>query len=702
MPPVPKKITELPSAGTLDGSEVAPVVQGGATVKTPLSALPVGTATATALNLKANLAGPIFTGDPKAPTPSPGDNDTSISTTAFVSAAITAHAAAADPHGDRAYADSLFAANDALVYKGAIDASSNPNYPAASAGHLYKISVAGKIGGASGPNVEVGDSILCTVDGTSAGTQAAVGANWSIIQTNIDGAVIGPAGSVSGNLATFSGTGGKLIQDSGRAPASAGGVPTLDGSSRVVQSPKLHASDHLPGGADAMTGLAVPWAATTAFIANQLLTYQGQMYLTRSAFTSGATFDLATVDPVPKVAAQGLRGDGYIPLAARQASAPGYSQLSNGTTDTSINTRSRCLAAFDAHNVRLVYHNHNGLNNINISAGVEFPDGTAVPVYFQGQRVVTIGVNGYVVSDPVGIKVTKNAAIFIRTLCAVTGGDKWRVNHIAEDTGEAAEITVTDKTLTGTISSGGSTTSCVAPMMVLSRPARREPSVVVLGDSIVCLGTPGTDVVRFWKVAFDGKVSVTIAAIGGDTLSSYIDDATPADLASGIGYRAMRRLLPGTGTDLLGQIGTNDVTSGTLAAFQANVLNVATQYDRRGVRVRWTTLVPRTTSTDAWATTVNQTTITGQATRTGFNDWLRAGAPIDPTTKAAVAIGTGGALLAGSAGHPLRGYHEVADTVESARNSGFWKAPGYTTDGIHASATAHVAMAAGIDTTVYA
>lgn len=42
-----------------------------------------------ALALKAPLASPTFTGDPKAPTPSPGDNDTSIATTAFVTDAIS-------------------------------------------------------------------------------------------------------------------------------------------------------------------------------------------------------------------------------------------------------------------------------------------------------------------------------------------------------------------------------------------------------------------------------------------------------------------------------------------------------------------------------------------------------------------------------------------------------------------------------------
>lgn len=43
------------------------------------------------LVLKAPIASPTFTGDPKAPTPSSGDNDTSIATTAFVQTALTGH-----------------------------------------------------------------------------------------------------------------------------------------------------------------------------------------------------------------------------------------------------------------------------------------------------------------------------------------------------------------------------------------------------------------------------------------------------------------------------------------------------------------------------------------------------------------------------------------------------------------------------------
>jgi hypothetical protein len=51
---------------------------------------PVSTAQQTALDLKANLASPTFTGTPAAPTASAGTNTTQLATTAFVKAAIDA------------------------------------------------------------------------------------------------------------------------------------------------------------------------------------------------------------------------------------------------------------------------------------------------------------------------------------------------------------------------------------------------------------------------------------------------------------------------------------------------------------------------------------------------------------------------------------------------------------------------------------
>ena len=72
-----------------------------------------------------------------------------------------------------------------FVFRGQLDCSSNPNYPTANMGDSYEVSVAGKIGGASGTIVNIGDELRCMVNGSAAGTQAAVGANWNIIQANL-------------------------------------------------------------------------------------------------------------------------------------------------------------------------------------------------------------------------------------------------------------------------------------------------------------------------------------------------------------------------------------------------------------------------------------------------------------------------------------------------------------------------------------
>jgi hypothetical protein len=72
---------------------------------------------------------------------------------------------------------------------GAIDCSANPNYPAMTNGQYYNVSVAGKIGGGSGTNVEAGDRIYCITDSLG-GTELAVGTSYLISQVNIDPSTI--------------------------------------------------------------------------------------------------------------------------------------------------------------------------------------------------------------------------------------------------------------------------------------------------------------------------------------------------------------------------------------------------------------------------------------------------------------------------------------------------------------------------------
>lgn len=67
----------------------------------------------------------------------------------------------------------------ANVIKAALDCSANPNYPASERGDSIPVSVAGRIGGAAGIFVNIGDVIHCITD-SAAGTHAVVGSAFTI------------------------------------------------------------------------------------------------------------------------------------------------------------------------------------------------------------------------------------------------------------------------------------------------------------------------------------------------------------------------------------------------------------------------------------------------------------------------------------------------------------------------------------------
>jgi hypothetical protein len=76
-----------------------------------------------------------------------------------------------------------------LKFKGSTDCSANPNYPAAVKGDSYVVTVAGKIGGASGTSVDAGDVYFATAD-NAGGTQASVGSSWRVLEHNLVGALL--------------------------------------------------------------------------------------------------------------------------------------------------------------------------------------------------------------------------------------------------------------------------------------------------------------------------------------------------------------------------------------------------------------------------------------------------------------------------------------------------------------------------------
>jgi len=121
---------------------------------------------------------------------------------------------AADAHAaTKQYVDNRTSAVGTLVFKGVIDCTASPNYPAADAGDFYIVGAAGKIGGAAGVNAGISATLLCLTDGTASGTQLDVGVHWRVGQGNSNALVIGPSSATDGSFALFDGTSGTLIKE---------------------------------------------------------------------------------------------------------------------------------------------------------------------------------------------------------------------------------------------------------------------------------------------------------------------------------------------------------------------------------------------------------------------------------------------------------------------------------------------------------
>lgn len=234
----------------------------------------------------------------------------------------------------KAYADALIAANDAMVYKGATDCSGNPNYPAADAGHTYRVSVAGKIGGAAGKVVEVGDFFICNTDGTAAGAEAAVGTKWNAIQTNIDGAVIGPTSATGDNVAVFDGATGKLLKDSAtklnaiQALASAAGWLHNDGAGSFTYStPTASDVGAQPADSDLTTWAGITPGANVGTALAVAVGTDGAFVVKGGALGTPASGVLTNCTGLPQAGlAAGVAGTGPLFLAECSSNAATFAQ----------------------------------------------------------------------------------------------------------------------------------------------------------------------------------------------------------------------------------------------------------------------------------------------------------------------------------------------------------------------------------------
>lgn len=94
-------------------------------------------------------------------------------------------------------------------FRGTVNSTTPLPTVAYKAGWQY---VVGEAGTYAGNVCEVGDYIICVKDYASG---SASNSDWTVLQKNLTGAVIGPATSVTEHVAVFDGTSGGKIKDSG-------------------------------------------------------------------------------------------------------------------------------------------------------------------------------------------------------------------------------------------------------------------------------------------------------------------------------------------------------------------------------------------------------------------------------------------------------------------------------------------------------
>jgi hypothetical protein len=293
-----------------------------------------------------------------------------------------------------------------------------------------------------------------------------------------------------------------------------------------------------------------------------------------------------------------------------------------------------------------------------ITASIEYPEGTFTALTWAGGSSATPADGALAVSDYLDIAIPNDEVFWTRLYYSNASGVMYSTDVSDDAMGDQCDLNGADKTLTGSMAD--TPNYIFGPAAVIARTSR--PTVCLIGDSRM-------------KGIFDtfsgssGDKGEIARSIGPEF--GYMDMSVVGEpAATFIGHHAKRALLLPYCSHVISNYGINDVqVSGASAADTLGYLQTIWGYATAlGKRVFQTTLPPETTSSDDWATVDNQTVMSGNAARKSLNALLRAGPD------------------------GVDGVFDITAAVESGFESGKWQAPDYTTDGIHETLTANLAI----------
>ncbi|WEK53336.1 MAG: GDSL-type esterase/lipase family protein [Candidatus Cohnella colombiensis] len=349
--------------------------------------------------------------------------------------------------------------------------------------------------------------------------------------------------------------------------------------------------------------------------------------------------------------------------------------FSNGTSngdashkDVTYSIKHEIIA--DTTMIRLVYANwsagdNDGVNDLTVGGGINVAGVRFIAKFNNGANdLITIKPGGTAVTDPIAVDLKKGDFINSLTFVSVsTLGQTWPYG---------ADMVSGDTMGQGDLRASGSLSASAErayhPIVILGDGSS---SVLLIGDSITAGGGATTMLSSYAnRAAIKWGRGVLIGGSSGQ-------EAFSAKALANMKYR-MR--LAEYATCAVVNYGTNDFFyNRTLQEVKDALLIIGNRLKSYGLKPYICTICPRVTSTDSYATLTNQSPVNSQfaaglSDRNLLNDWIR-------TTPA-----------------PFVGYIDMADAVESSRNSGKWKvAPAMTADGIHPNNAGHQAMADVLD-----
>jgi hypothetical protein len=378
----------------------------------------------------------------------------------------------------------------------------------------------------------------------------------------------------------------------------------------------------------------------------------------------------------------------------------GYALSGNATTGNSTTYETTWTTRQACHSVRWMFQNaykfSNGSNQISVKMGFSIDGGTTwLPTFFSGQSTGVIDPGGSLYTDPMGVIIPAGTTVKVHTYVSGGAGAVWPTEGINALCGFGTDYSM------ATIPAGTFSVGFGPQRMEgLTRPRRTvAPNVVVIGDSIVWGALDGPGGMGWCYRALAPTMGFARLGAYGGLASGYL--TAPS--------RHCPQQFIGTDT-VICAFGCNDVAGGqSWQTIAGSLQKIWTQASAYGVRqIYQTTITPRTTSTDNFATKANQTPasaawgksgvvyggVTGNGAIISLNAWIRANGPQDSGGNP-VAPGTAGAV----ANPVLTGIMDIAAAVQDPTDEVFWLSNGtanyaVAADGIHPTTAGHTLMAA--------